>query len=155
MAETKLSLKQLEEIGANDGQVLFYTQYGWSSGSAYTPHVIRAGVSQGKPEANIEFARYKVGADVYVTTTGYGGNPALSGTCRINPTAAAIITVKRNEAAYATCTFNTNGTTTIAWQGSDWNLAPADVLSFHTPVTQDATLLDFGVTLVGKVPVIM
>lgn len=154
MAETKLSLKQLEQIGANEGQVLWYTGGDWTPGSAYVPHVIRAGVSQGKPEANIEFARYKVGTVVWVNTSGYGGNPALTGTCRVNPTANAVVTIKKNGAAYATCTFNTNGSVTIAWQGSNWDLAAQDVLSFHTPATQDATLLDIGITLVGKVQLV-
>lgn len=154
MAETKLNLKQLQDGGAVEGQVLWFIGNGWIPGSAYVPHVIRAGVSQGKPVANIEFARYKAGALIYVNTSGYGGNPALSGTCRINPTAPAVFTIKKNGSAYATCTFNTNGTTTIAWQGSDWGLAAQDVLSFHTPATQDATLLDVGITLVGRVQLV-
>lgn len=151
MAETKLNLKQLQPGGAVTGQVLWFIEGDWLPGSVYLPHVIRAGISQGKPNPNVEFARYKAGALIYVSEFSVLGFPAIMGTCRVNPTSNAVFTIKRNGSAYATCTFNTDGTTTVAWQGSNWDLGPDDILSFHTPVTQDPTLLDVSITLTGKV----
>ena len=156
MAETKVEPKQIASTGASDGQMLFLSGGAWTPGSAYTYHVIRAGVAQGKPVAGLEFARHIVGISMSVTASGYANEVtrALTGTCRILPTADTTFTIKKNGAAYATIRFNTNGSVTDSWAGGSYDLAPTDVLTFHAPATQDATLLDISISLIGKVKVV-
>lgn len=149
MAETKLDNRQLGGA-ASTGQLLRYNGTNYVPVTALVSHVIRAGISQGKPTANIEFARYKVPLPVILDSAYTDGTFAVTGSCRVNPTAAASFLVKKNGVTFLTLTVNTNGTITDSWTGGPYNLDIGDVLTFHTPATQDATLMDVSFSILGK-----
>lgn len=151
MAETKLDPKQIISAGQAN-QFMYYDGTQWSSINPYVPHIIRVGISQGKPVANIEFARYT--AVVPVTIDPFSGS-IMKGSCRVNPTAEATFLIKKNGGDYGSCRFNTNGTITDSFSGSNWNLNAGDTLTFHTPTTQDATLMDIAFSIKGMVGLIL
>lgn len=63
-------------------------------------------------------------------------------------TASTVFTLKKNGTQVGTFTFAISGTTaTISI--SDTSVAAGDLLTFHAPSSQDATLADIGFTLGG------
>jgi hypothetical protein len=67
---------------------------------------------------------------------------------RVAPTAQATLTLKKNDIAVGTVTFNTNGTTAFTCS-SPIELVAGDRLAWDAQATADATLAGLEVTLVG------
>lgn len=72
------------------------------------------------------------------------------GSCRVNPTADAAFTVKRNGTTIGTVTADTSGVFAFVTSGSSTETFNAgDILTILSPVSQDVTLNDVGIVLRG------
>jgi hypothetical protein len=76
--------------------------------------------------------------------------PDSKGSVGVNPTATATYTVYKNGATVGTVTISTAGVCTFATTGGvSFTLNAGDRLTIVAPGSQDATLADVGITLVG------
>jgi hypothetical protein len=68
------------------------------------------------------------------------------------PTGNTILTFKKNAVTCGTCTYNTAGAATFASTGgAAVEFAIGDELDVYGPATADATIADWGLTLLGEV----
>jgi hypothetical protein len=76
--------------------------------------------------------------------------PNSYGSCGVNPTSSAIYSVYKNTTAVGTVTISTSGVFTFATtSGAAFTLNAGDRLTMVAPGSQDTTLADVGITLVG------
>lgn len=72
------------------------------------------------------------------------------GSVGTNPTAAQVMTLNKNGSAIGTVSVSTAGVVTFGTGGhADVTLSPGDRLTLTAPVTQDATMANLSITLVG------
>jgi hypothetical protein len=67
------------------------------------------------------------------------------------PTGSTILTFKKNDVTCGTCTYNTAGAATFATTGgAAVEFAIGDELDVYGPATADATIANWGLTLLGE-----
>jgi collagen type VII alpha len=135
-------------ITLTDGMTLQYS----SGSSKWVPVFDRAtrpvSAVAGKPSAGQLIMIYTVEA-----TENFPANfatPNSYGTCGVNPTSTALYTVYKNGVSVGTISISTLGVFTFATtSGAAFTVNAGDRLTMIAPGTQDATLADVGITLVG------
>lgn len=104
----------------------------------------------GRPAAGALVAIYT--ASFAQTFPANFASPDSKGSVGTNPTATASYTVKKNGTTVGTISISTGGVFTFATSGgTSFSLNAGDRLTITAPSSQDATLADVGITLVGQI----
>jgi hypothetical protein len=139
-------------LSTGQGAGLFFDGTNWqavtSSGTTVNTFGVVSGVA-GKPGASQLVCVYTA-FSAQTFPANFGSPQQSYGSVGVNPTATASYTVKKNGASVGTISISTSGVFTFTTSGgTSFSLAVGDRLTIVAPSSQDATLADVGITLVG------
>lgn len=140
--------KAIDGSVPTDGQILQYSSTSGKWEMVVDRPIFPVSAVVGKPSAGQLVCIY-TSASTMVFPANFS-TPNSYGSVGANPTATATYTVYKNGSTVGTVQISTSGVFTFATSGgTSFTLSPGDRLTVVAPGSQDATLADVGITLVG------